>query len=77
MQFALNDASVVANQLGDQCKTQTRALGFRRNEGIEQIAEDLRGDARAVVSNADLERQARPVRRSASCAGARPGDTPL
>jgi len=51
MRFALNDASVVANQLGDQCKTQTRALGFRGNERIEQIAEDLRGDARAVVAD--------------------------
>jgi len=56
MRFALNDASVVANQLGHQCKTQTRALSFRRNEGIEQIAKDLRGNAWTVVANADFKR---------------------
>src|SRR4029077_21242962 len=57
MRFALNDASVVANQLGHQCKTQTRALRFRRHERIEQIAKYLGRDARAVIPNADLERQ--------------------
>src|SRR5271170_2831163 len=57
MRFALNDASVVANQLGHQCKTQTRPLGFRRYERIEQIAKNLRGNAWAVVANTDLERQ--------------------
>src|ERR1700722_13227677 len=57
MRFALNDASVVANQFGNQCKTQTRALGFRRHEWIEQIAKDLGRNARPIIPNADLERQ--------------------
>src|ERR1700722_5875406 len=57
MRFALNDASMVANQFGHQCKTQTRALGFRRHERVEQIAKYFGRNARAVIPNADLERQ--------------------
>ena len=57
MRFAFDDASVIANQLGDQCKTQTRALRLGGDEGIEQIAEDLGRNARAIVAHADLERQ--------------------
>ena len=57
MGFAFDDAAMVANQLCDQCKTQTRALRFGRNERVEQIAGDLRRNSRTVVAHADFERQ--------------------
>ena len=76
MRFALDNAAMVADQLCDQCKTQTRALRFGGNERIKQIAENLRGYPRTIVAHTDFERQRDRVGTWRSCAAARPADTP-
>src|SRR5271166_5560841 len=57
MRLALDDAAMVADQLCDQCKTQTRTVRLGGDERVEQVGVDFRRDPLAIVAHADFERQ--------------------
>ena len=59
-EFAFDDAAMVANDLGHQCKPQAAPRRLGADEGIEQMRHEVGGNARAVVLHGNLERQAHP-----------------
>ena len=56
--FALDHASVVADDLGNQCKTQAGPGAFRCHERVEKVGFELFPDAGAVVLDLDHHGQA-------------------
>ena len=62
------DAAVVADHLGDQCKTQASSVALGRDKRIEQMRLEIVGDAGAVIGDRDHQRQV-PARLAA-----RPGE---
>ena len=49
LRLALDDAAVVADDLGDQCKAEAGAVGLGGDEGVEEIGQQVVRDARPVV----------------------------
>ena len=58
LDFALDDAAVVADDLGDQRQPEAGAVALGGHERIEQVRLEVLGDARAVVLDLDHQRQA-------------------
>src|SRR5271170_759287 len=50
-------ASMIADDFGNQCKTEASAGRFGGHEGVEEMGGDIGRHARTIVANADFERQ--------------------
>ena len=61
--IAFDDAPVIADDLRHQGKSKARALRLGGDEGIEQVGQEVRRDARPVVADRELDRQADAIRR--------------
>src|SRR5260370_21990029 len=57
LRFAFNDAAVIAHDLGDQRQAKSRPGRLGGHERIEQVRQQIVGNARTVVLDAELERQ--------------------
>src|SRR6516162_2443291 len=55
LRFAFDDAAVIADDLGHQRKAKARPSRLGGHEWIEQERDQVVGDARAVVLDAELE----------------------
>jgi len=53
----LDDAAVVANDLGDECKTKASSVPLGRDEGIKEVRLEVIGDAAAIIGNRNHQRQ--------------------
>jgi hypothetical protein len=53
-----DDAPVIADYFCNQRQSKSGPRPFCRHEGIEKVALEMFGDARAIVLNLDHERQA-------------------
>ena len=61
LRLAFDDAAVVADDLGDQCKTEAGSVRLRGDEGIEEVGQHVFRHAGAVVDHREFERQADPA----------------
>src|SRR5689334_8663689 len=57
LRLALDDPAVVADNLRDQCKTEAGSGRLGGDERVEQMRQEVRRNAGAVVLDAELERQ--------------------
>src|SRR5882672_550286 len=57
LRFTFDDAAVIADDLGDQGQAQSRPGRLGGRERIEQMRQEIVGNARTVVLDAELERQ--------------------
>src|ERR1022692_951212 len=57
LRLAFDDAAVIADDLGDKREAQSRPGRLGGHERVEQMREQIVRDARAVVLDAELERQ--------------------
>src|SRR5690348_14057621 len=53
----LDDPAVIADNLGNQCKTQAGSVHLGGDERIEQMSPDILGDALPVVLDPDDQRK--------------------
>src|SRR5258708_8775604 len=60
LRLAFDDAAVIANDLGGERKAKAAAAWLGGHEGIEEIGHQVIGYARAVVPDAEFERQPDP-----------------
>src|SRR5580704_14442364 len=60
LRFTLDDAAMIADDLGDQREAKPRSGWLGGHEGIEQMRNEIVGHARPVVLDAELERQRNP-----------------
>ena len=60
--LAFDDSAVIADHLGDKCKSKATSLSLGRDEGIEQVRQQVRGHAGTIVADADFERQSDAAR---------------
>src|SRR5271169_2453074 len=58
--LALDDAAVIADDLGDHSKTEARPLHLGGYERVEEMGLQFGGNARTVIAHAKFERQADP-----------------
>src|SRR5882672_2139757 len=61
LRFAFDDAAMIGDDFRDQRKSESGAMRFGRNEGIENIRQQIGGDARTIVPHGDLKRQAQAL----------------
>src|SRR5215471_5730724 len=57
LRLTFDDPAVIADDLRHQCKTEAAAGRFGGDEGIEQMRQEVLGHPRAIVLDAELERQ--------------------
>src|ERR1700732_720327 len=57
LRFAFDYAAVIADDLGDQREAQSRPGRLSGHERVEQMRQQIVGDARTVVLDAEFERQ--------------------
>lgn len=62
--LAFDNSAVIADHLGNECKSKATSLRLGRDEGIEQVLDQIRRHTRPVVADSNLERQGDPLRRS-------------
>src|SRR5260370_10869449 len=55
LRFAFDDAAVIAHDLGDQREAQPRSGRLGGHERVEQMRQQIIGNARTVVLDAELE----------------------
>src|SRR3954471_10875073 len=60
LRLAFDDPAVIADDLGDQCKSEAGAGRLGRHEGIEKMRQQVFRHARTVVLDAEFERQRYP-----------------
>src|SRR5436190_11817552 len=57
LRLAFDDSAVIADDFGNERETKPGASRLCRYERIEQVRQDVGGHARAIVSDAEFERQ--------------------
>src|SRR3984893_18809943 len=57
LRLAFDDAAVIADDLGDQRQAEPRSGRLGGHERVEQVRQEIVGNARAVVLDAELQRQ--------------------
>src|SRR5262249_26500358 len=57
LRLAFDDPAVIADDLGYQRKAEARSGRFRRHERVEEVGQQILGNAGSVVLDAEFERQ--------------------